>query len=496
MRINKVALRFWAISLVLVLSAASLTGLVFRSADPFKAPATEVQAKRISDFYNQQLIWKNCYAEFECAKYQVPIDYQNLALGTFDIAVLRHPTPNAIGNLVINPGGPGASGVDYAYSYKDVFTRAIIQNFNIVGFDPRGVSRSAPIKCLTDSETDEAYSADAYPENSAELEKLRKESAKYAKDCLKTNKFLNFYGTANAARDMDILRALMGDEKLNYLGKSYGTYLATLYAKLFPDKVGRLILDGAVDPTLNTMNQSLQQAMGFDSAFKAFAADCNNQNNCVLGYDPIAQVQNELSALRDQPLKVGDRELTESLAVYGIAMGLYDTEYGWPALRQALALLLKDDGKALLDMADAYTGRDKNGKYQNNEADALSIISCADFPTSKFDAVEIAKAAPLFGKYVAYGDLTCEYLPKADYLVIDQPIQLQSSVLIIGTTNDPATPYKWAVRLAGLLVNSRLISLESDGHTGYNRGSVCVDQAVEKYLISGEIPAENLSCSA
>jgi pimeloyl-ACP methyl ester carboxylesterase len=495
-RISKLTIRFWAISTALVIVAVSLTGLVFRASDPFKAPAKVVTGKSIANFYNQEIDWRQCFGDFECAKYQVPIDYENLELGTFDIAVLKRVSTTAIGNLVINPGGPGGSGVDYAYSYEQVFTPEIIKNFNIVGFDPRGVSRSAPIECLSDSETDDAYAASAYPESDSELEKLRKESAEYAESCLKENKYLKFYGTANAARDMDILRALLGDQELNFLGKSYGTYLATLYAQLFPDRVGRFILDGAVDPTLNSLDQALQQAVGFDLAFNAFVADCKLQDDCIFNEDPIAQMQSKLTELKQQPLEVGNRKLTESLAVYAIAMGLYDQEFGWPALRKALKILFDGDGKLLLDMADTYTGRDSDGTYQSNEADALAVISCNDFPESKIDAEKVKAAAPLFGKYVAYGDLTCEYLPQGKFITIKMPIKLAASVIVIGTTNDPATPYQWAVKLAEVLGNSRLISLESDGHTGYNRGSDCVDRAVEKYLISGEIPAENLRCSA
>lgn len=495
MRINKVTLKLFALCGVLVLIVASLANLITRSSDPFKPESTKALAS-LSSFYNQALNWRSCYSEFECAMFKVPIDYVNLELGNFDIAVMQHPAKNAVGNLVINPGGPGGSGVDYAYSYQEVFTPSVIAKFNLVGFDPRGVGRSAPIKCLSDAETDRSYAADSYPADSAELAKLRKESAKYAATCAKGNKYLKYYATANAARDMDILRALLGDQKLNFLGKSYGTYLGTLYAKLFPNQVGRLVLDGAVDPTLNSMQQSLQQAVGFDEAFKSFADSCFLYEGCALKRDYIPQLQEKLAELRKNPIKVGSRNLTESLAMYGIAMGLYDKELGWPDLRRALNELFAGDGKALLDMADTYTGRDSNGKYQGNEADALNIISCNDFPTSKLDVAITEKAAPLFGKYVAYGDVTCEYLPHGKFELIKNDISLSSPVLVIGTTNDPATPYKWAVNLAKLLQNSRLISLDSDGHTGYNRGSACVDQTVEKYLISGEIPAQNLACSA
>jgi pimeloyl-ACP methyl ester carboxylesterase len=295
---------------------------------------------------------------------------------------------------------------------------------------------------------------------------------------------------------MDILRALLGDAKLNFLGKSYGTYLGTLYAKLFPDKVGKFVLDGAVDPTISSIEQTLQQAVGFDSAFVAFANDCIKDSNCVLTGDVIAQIQEKLAELHKEPLKVGNRKLTESLAMYGIAMALYDQEYGWPSLRSALKDLFNGEGKPLLDMADAYTGRDSNGNYQSNDAEALTVISCADFPPSEIKVDDVVSAAPLFGKYVAYADINCEYLPKPKYELISEPITLDSQVLVIGTTNDPATPYRWAVKLAEVLVNSKLISVSGDGHTGYNRESDCVDQAVEKYLISGVIPAQNLACSA
>jgi pimeloyl-ACP methyl ester carboxylesterase len=295
---------------------------------------------------------------------------------------------------------------------------------------------------------------------------------------------------------MDILRALLGDAKLNFLGKSYGTYLGTLYAKLFPEKVGKFVLDGAVDPTINSLEQTLQQAVGFDSAFVAFANDCVKDANCVLTGDVIAQIQGKLAELHKEPVKVGNRKLTESLAMYGIAMALYDQEYGWPSLRSALKDLFNGEGKPLLDLADAYTGRDSNGNYQSNDAEALTVISCADFPPSEIKIDDVVAAAPLFGKYVAYADINCEYLPKPKYELISKPINLVSEVLVIGTTNDPATPYRWAIKLAEVLVNSKLISVSADGHTGYNRGSDCVDQAVEKYLISGVIPAQNLACSA
>ena len=495
MRINKVTAKYLAVSAILVLLASSFASLAIKSSNPFK-PAKKLGATTIAGYYNQNLNWNDCYGGFKCATFKVPIDYDNIELGELDIAAMKHESSEAIGNLVVNPGGPGGSGVDYVYSYASAFTDAINRSFNIVGFDPRGVGRSAPIECLTNKETDEAYASNAYPMNESEIALFEAESAAFAEKCLETNKYLAFDSTANAAKDMDILRALLGDKKLNYLGKSYGTYLGTLYAQFFPERVGRFVLDGAVDPTLNSMQQTLQQAVGFDLAFKSFAEDCMKLSSCVFSGDFVTQTESKLSDLRKEPLVVGDRKLTESLAMYGIALGLYDEEFGWPALRNALKDLFNGDGKALLSMADQYTRRDANGNYATNEAVSLTVIACNDFPPSGIDAEAIISAAPLFGKYVVYAEIDCKYLPKPNYQLVDGAIALNSSVLVIGTTNDPATPYQWAVKLSEVLINSKLISVTGDGHTGYNRGSQCVDQAVEKYLISGVIPAQNLACSA
>jgi pimeloyl-ACP methyl ester carboxylesterase len=495
-RINKVTLRSVSIFAVLAIIAIPLSNLIIKSADPFKPSNQNIDSSALVNYYQQSIIWQECYGGFKCATYKVPRDYSKLDAGEFDIAVMKHEAANAVGNLVVNPGGPGGSGVDYAYSYESAFTKAVNESFNIVGFDPRGVGRSSAIDCLTNAETDAAYASNSYPDNEAELAQMQAESEEFADKCKSDNDALQLYSTANAARDMDILRELLGDQKLNYLGKSYGTYLGTLYAKFFPDKVGRFVLDGAVDPTINSAEQTLQQAVGFDSAFNAFAADCAKQSTCAFNSDASNQIQSKLAEIRKNPIAVGDRKLTESLAVYGIAYGLYDKEFGWPELRSALKDLFNGDGKSLLSMADTYNRRDAKGNYDSNDASSLTVIACDDFPPSGSDVSAIKSAAPIFGKYVAYSEIECEYLPKPKYDLINSPINLQSPVLVIGTSNDPATPYQWAVKLASLLTNSVLISVSGEGHTGYNRDTPCVDQAVEKYLISGVIPAQNLACSA
>ena len=432
MRINKVVLKYLASAGVLVLLAASLANLVIKDSTPFKPVKSSVKLDSLANFYSQKLNWRGCYGSFECAMFQVPINYEDVPTGKFDIAVMRHSADNAIGNLVVNPGGPGGSGVDYVYSYQDAFTEEVISKFNLVGFDPRGVGRSAPIKCLTATETDKYYSEDVSPETPDGLAKLEAESADFAKSCSEKNRYLAFYSTANAARDMDILRNLLGDEKLNYLGKSYGTYMGSLYAKLFPDRVGRFVLDGAVDPTLNSVAQSFQQAYGFDSAFKSFSADCQTKSDCVLSGDGLTMVSGKLNELKSNPLTVGDRKLTESLAIYGIAYGLYDPAQGWSLLRKALKDLYDSNGAALMALADSYTGRDSNGRYATNDAESMTVILCDDFPAANIDPATVKDTPTLFGKYVAYGDIDCNYLPHSDFVLIKEPIDLKSSVLVLG----------------------------------------------------------------
>jgi pimeloyl-ACP methyl ester carboxylesterase len=238
----------------------------------------------------------------------VPIDYADLTVGTFELSVLRYKAQdqkNRIGSLIVNPGGPGGSGVDYAYNAEFIFDPDVLDRFDIVGFDPRGVDRSEPIKCLNDAETDASYAADAKPDNDAELAAAIADAKDFIDKCQSANKYLNHYSTAEAARDMDILRAALGDEKLNYLGKSYGTYLGTLYAQFFPDKVGRMVLDGAVDPNISILEQNISQAKGFDDALGAFITNCAKEDDCPLSknkQEAIKQIISVFTSAATNPL--------------------------------------------------------------------------------------------------------------------------------------------------------------------------------------------------
>jgi pimeloyl-ACP methyl ester carboxylesterase len=463
----------------------------------------------LAQYENQELKWRDCYGNYQCSNLLVPIDYSDLSVGAFSLALLRYQAldqERRIGSLVVNPGGPGSSGVDYAYNAENIVSPEILERFDIVGFDPRGVGDSAAIKCLSDSETDASFAADPKPDDDAEFALFVSDARDYFSKCAKNTKHLTQYSTLNGARDLEILRSALHDKKLNFLGKSYGTYLGTLYAELFPENVGRFVLDGAVDPDSNNREAMLGQAVGFESALNAFINNCLQRSTCSLTGDlPDArkQVINLLAETAIKPLESkSGREVTEGLVVLGIASALYDSESGWLVLRDAFKEAKLGSGESFLTLADQYAGRQENGSYLSNENDALQVIDCLDHNQSetvsafKKGAVKFSELAPIFGPYLAYSGFACRYLSNLGSVEKIKINKLKiKPILIVGTTRDPATPYKWAQALAKIFVNSVLITLDGDGHTGHGRGSTCVDSAVDSYLLTGVSPKLELFCA-
>ena len=475
----------------------------------FSIERTDHALSSLADYQSQKLSWSKCFDNFECTYLQVPIDYSNLKEGQFKLHVLRLRASNQrgkIGSLVLNPGGPGASGFDYAYNAEYIFGPSLLAKYDIVGFDPRGIGGSSPIRCLTNSQTDASFAADSKPDNQKELNLLIKEMHVYVTRCESKTKDILHYSTADSARDMDLLRAALGEKKLNFLGVSYGTYLGTLYADFFPKRVGRMVLDGAISPLVSSTDQNLTQALGFDSALDAFIADCYLKTDCVL-QQPIAKAREQFISLfrgaATKPLASSKgRAVTESLVVLGTASALYDRATGWPQLRAALKYALTGDGDNFLVLADDYAQRNSDGTYSTNETDAQFVIDCLDWkgPRTTAEIVNEAKVfalkAPVFGPYLAYSGLSCQFFPK---LTIASPVIKKISttpIIIVGTTRDPATPYSWALDLHNTILNSRLISLNGDGHTGYGHGSSCVDSAVDHYFLTGIPPAQDLTCTS
>ena len=458
------------------------------------------------------LNWSSCYDTFQCATLKVPIDYTNASLGQFDIAVVRYRDPNQknrIGSLVINPGGPGVSGVDYALNAQYIVNPEVLERYDIVGFDPRGIGSSTPISCLNDAEQDAILVSDPKPDNEAEYQQAIKDTQEFVDKCIARTPNIAHFSTNEAAQDMELLRQGLGDEKLNYLGFSYGSYLGTLYAQSFPQFVGRFVLDGAIDPNVAIEDQTRIQAVAFDQAIKNFIKDCTQQKDCPLpkGVTP-AFFTDLFNKVAQTPLTVGDRKITEGQVVTGTASALYDDVSGWPSLRTAITQALVGDGTTFAELSDTYSGRNEDGTYKNNENDANVVIECLDWHQRqsndqiKAKAASFSRSAPVFGPYVAYGGITCNLLNESigrNQITthnLKKIKNIATPVLVIGTTQDPATPYAWAKALSRYIVDSRLITLEAEGHTGYGRVSACVDDAVDMYLITGKLGFREKLCNS
>lgn len=463
----------------------------------------------LAPYYTQALDWSAC-GDFQCTTLTVPLDYDAPDDETIDLSVLRSPAEGADpqGSLIVNPGGPGGSGVDYARAAKSVASDQVRAEFDLVGFDPRGVGESAPVECVDDTQLDDFVEVDATPDDPAEVDDLQEEITTYIDGC-ETNSgdLLPHLGTENVARDLDILRAALGDSKLNYLGKSYGTYIGAMYADQFPDRTGRLVLDGAVNPALSAEEYALGQAQGFDQALDSFISWCVEQS-CNLGddEDDVRRAVIDFLARADSdPLPTNDdeRPLSEALAFYGLVVPFYwPASEAYPTLLDALEQAIVDeDGSALLTLADLYLERDSDGSYTGNAFEVFFAVSCLDHPESTTPeeaealAVEFSDTAPVFGASLAWGGLTCAQWPvESDTTPTALTATGAAPIMVIGTTGDPATPYPWAQALAEQLDSGVLLSYEGTGHTAYRSGSDCVDQAVDSYLITGTMPEDGTTC--
>lgn len=470
--------------------------------------ADEVR-KDLSRYYEQEVAWSDCDEGFQCATVQVPMDYENPDAAQVTLALKRLPAGDPstrLGSLLINPGGPGVSGISLVESADESFGQPVLASYDVVGFDPRGVGESTPIECLEDGEIDELRSKVYDFDSEDAFEEFREDMRELGEACeARTGALLQYVDTASAARDMDVLRAVLGDQRLNYLGYSYGTQLGATYAELFPGRVGRMVLDGAVDPTLSPSEQRYDQAAGFEAALRAYAEDCLAGEGCPLQGsvdEAVGEVQRFLELLEGSPLPTSsERELTQSLAVSGILITLYDDRF-WPVLTQALDDALgAGDGSRLLFLADLLADREANGTYSSNTIVAIRAINCldqrvpAERATMDAEAERLIEISPTFGPFLAYGDLNCDEWP-VDVADGVGPIDAEGAapILVIGTTRDPATPYEWAESLVEQLESAQLLTYDAQGHTAYGRANDCLEDAVDRYLLMGELPEEGLVC--
>ena len=510
MRLRRVALVAAALALLLPLSGC-LQAFLPPPVHSTSTPTDEHVAPDLESYYSQQLVWSGCGDHLQCTTASAPLDWSDPQRDSIDLALIRQTATSgtAIGSLLVNPGGPGASGFDFIRDSLDYGTTERLQSvFDVVGFDPRGVNHSTPVVCYTNPDDFTDFLFDILPGEYGSDEWLAAyadANAAFASACEKnTGALLEFVDTISAARDLDLLRAVLGDTKLNYLGYSYGTLLGATYADLYPEKTGRLVLDGALDPTTSSFDVSATQAQGFESALRAFLKDCFRHDDCPFSGsvdESMTSIRTLLDKLDASPIRVEDgRELGSSSMTIAIITPLY-SETSWPALREVFTDVMHGDATYAFQIADVYFNRNPDGTYNDNATEAFLAINCLDYPsdssvtTMRTEEAELIRLAPVLGKQLAFGGAGCAAWPYPP--VREQgPIVAHGSgdILVVGTTNDPATPYIWAKALASQLENGHLITYNGEGHTGFNKGSSCVDDAVENYFIDGTVPDSDPQC--
>lgn len=445
----------------------------------------------------------------QCGKIAVPVSYDDPDGAEASLALIRFPaTGEKIGSLIINPGGPGESGIEAAASLIEGLPPQVRQRFDLVGFDPRGVAASTPaLWCNSDADNDRLRAdpqVDYSPEGVARIEAETKAFVQRCVDKMGKD-FLANVGTASVAKDLDALRAALGDEKLNYLGYSYGTRIGAAYAEAYPEKVRAMILDGAVDPNADPIQSDIDQAEAFQEAFNDFAADCAKDSDCPLGTDPAKSVQvyrDLVNPLVAEPMKTKDpRGLSYGDALVGTIMALYSPNL-WRYLSEGLTEMTKGRGDTMLALADMYMRRDPQGRY-TNATDARIAVNCVDQPpiTDRAKVVEedrrLREVAPFmsYGEFTGYAPMsTCAFWPVPP---TSEPHAVSAPglppVLVISSTGDPATPYQAGVDLAKQL-GGGLLTFNGTQHTVAFQGEQCVDDYAVAYLVDGKLPPPGATC--
>jgi pimeloyl-ACP methyl ester carboxylesterase len=473
------------------------TGLV--TAGPAAAETAAAPSSGLSAYYGQRLAWSGCGGGFQCAKLKVPLDYRKPSGTRIQVSVIRLRASGAkrLGSLVTDPGGPGVSGVDFVRAAgKTLFPTRIRTRFDVVGFDPRGVGGSAPVRCFTGAQFDAYYALDATPDTQAERRQLDLAQRAFARNCqTNSGKLLPHLGTPDAARDMDVLRAALGESRLTYLGFSYGTYLGATYADLFPTRVRAMVLDGAMDPTKSGAELASGQGVGFDTAFTSFLKDCFKHKDCPFRTHKLTPALKRVDALLKRtdraPLRnsTDGRQVNEAIVTRGIIQSLYSPLY-WPYLRQAFARGFKGEGEIFLFLSDQETKRQVDATYPN-DIEARLAVNCLDHPSARRTALKASKS-----KRIPVGTDPCDYWPVKSRSV-PRALHAKGSgpILVVGTVRDPATPYVWAKSLTRQLAKGVLLTYDGDGHTAYGGPSKCVNFAVDRYLITRVPPKKGTVCA-
>lgn len=475
-------------------------------------PQQEPSGQNAESFGEQQPRWQDCGDGFECAEVYAPLDWADPAGENITLSLAKHPATSGepIGTLFINPGGPGASAVEYAMGSIDNAVQPEVQEYyDVIAWDPRGVGASSPVSCVDAEQMDEflfgAGAAEGLEVGSDEwIEASIAEVTEFGEACAeRTGPLLGHVSTDDTVQDLEMLRAIVGDDKLNYLGYSYGTYIGARYADAYPERVGRLVLDGAMDPTSTLADVVREQTLGFEQALKAYVTDCLSRSDCPLTGSVESAMQQIGTLLDDvdaRPLKGEDgRTFTSGTFLTAIITPLYSQD-SWPYLDMLFAEVAAGDAETGLMLADFYYDRE-GGEYLNNMTEAFTAINCLDYPR-EFDrqrmdaeAAELNEIAPTIGRFQGYGDVSCAGWPHEGVKKLEGVTAAGADpILVIGTTGDPATPYRWAESLADQLESGTLVTYEGEGHTAYGDNS-CVNGIVDDYLLTGAVPNADPRCS-
>jgi len=465
-----------------------------------------------SYYFEQPVVWKDCDFGAQCTTIRAPLDWGDLeGFRDIELALVRHSAQGvAQGSLFVNPGGPGASGFDFvAESPQTAAGPALREAFDLVGWDPRGVNRSSAVSCAkNDSDLDyfffgELASEPGTPEWEAEL---LAESIRFGQECQEhTGELLEFIDTMSTVRDLDLLRHLLGDEQLNYLGYSYGTLIGALYIETFPERVGRMVLDGPVDPAASQFDLVLNQHRGFENALIAYLEFCDSAGFCPFPGSLTSRLE-RVSALYDrlgaEPLTHSDgRVLDDSMFRTAMVTTLY-SQQNWSFLTQLFVEVSQNQTDTAMFLVDFYFDR-VNGEYQDNSMEAFIAINCLDYPVESNKEViadqarQLREAAPYTARPKGFGDLVCQNWPHPPRLE-KGPVRGVGAnpVVILGTTGDPATPYNWAVSLAEQLENASLLTFVGEGHLAYRNNNPCINNPVDAYFLTGVVPPDGLRCEA
>ncbi|MDN5768279.1 MAG: alpha/beta fold hydrolase [Humibacillus sp.] len=470
-------------------------------------------APALTAFYTQPVSWSKCTGKtnHRCATIAVPVDYAKPDGDRFELALRKVSATDPskrVGSLLINPGGPGGSGLEYAQHASFVFSPEVRASYDIIGFDPRGIGQSSPVGCLTDRDLNLLFAGDPTPDTRAEKAKLLGDAdAVTARCAAKGGERARHLSTAEVARDMDVIRVLVGDQKLNYFGVSYGTMLGALYADQFPQKVGRFVLDSAISPNQTQTQQMTYDIQGFESSIDAFTDWCVARSDCALGTDKAA-ARGKITALLDEveqnglrTSKPGLETIGEGWASFGIFMCLY-TKQSWPTLNQGLREALSGGGDTLLTQAMAVVGRDASGHFAaSSYLQAIIPVRCADWRRSPQTPALVAEEAKAKAAHPLWARMTgelydnCKTWPTPGRAPTSKTLAVGAApILVIGNLRDPATPIGGTKQLAADLDSGTLVTSDHDGHGTYFAGSSCVDAAVDDYLIQGVVPKNGLAC--